>query len=212
MILTRRSCPRCGVLPVGTEQKDERVELYSPGRLFALEELAPASVFELRLSYPASQPTRFALRLLAWEPARPPQARSHSGRVLTDTEKLRVVTDEEGVVAAVERDAAVLAKFGVASDDARVFVHVSAAPNGVSHAAKPRVARFNMVLDPTVLGVPATSSRMVLAAALGLALLVFVAVPCFSSRWSPLAHTWGVALEGPGEQSSASGGRESKQD
>lgn len=130
-------------------------------------DLEPNTEYEVRVSYPASMPTVFTMRLTpaSGKPAVP----SGSLRRLLNTEKLVVRSTSQGVVLTPDGEPAQLSLW--------------AKVEGVASPLAPerKEAVFNIVLDPISAGVP--GGVWSLWKALTLALLAAVALVVLLTRW-----------------------------
>lgn len=141
---------------------------------YCLRELSPDSSYELRVSYPATQPTLFTLTLFEADPlAGHLPGRATHGRKLLDTEKLVFATDEQGRVLHPALSAATPAE--------RVWLRVAASPLGVSHLGQRAGTQYNLALDPVYLGVIPGTARPIIGAAV-LTVVVLIATAWWLAR------------------------------
>ena len=167
---------------------------------FCFRELAPSSTYELRLSYPGTQPTRFTFALSESEPLAghlPGRVLEGdgvrlSGRRLADTDKLVFVTDKEGSI--VHRD------LPGATPQSRVACLVSAEEVSLTPAVGPqRVGtRVNIKLDPVYGGVlPATALHLLVPLAGCVIAALLVGTWLLRSPRSPLFFNYRRGGGGP---------------
>lgn len=155
--------PPC--LPAGTQLFRQIVQFDTP-KSYKLCELTPATEYEVRISYPATSPAVFTLRLEQAEVslAKPSQGDSELRRVRRlNTAKLELSTDALGQVITAD---------GTALPSSALLI-IQAEVEGVAHSLQPTEVMFNIMLDPKTAGIPSTSLSMLGVG--GVLLLVIIA-------------------------------------
>uniref|UniRef100_A0A0D9W0B1 Uncharacterized protein n=1 Tax=Leersia perrieri TaxID=77586 RepID=A0A0D9W0B1_9ORYZ len=122
-----------GVLTVGEELMGETMPLRHGRRLYRLDGTRPSAWYEVKISYPASIPSSFSIRLV--DDPRSVEDLGSMNRRLLNTEKIIFKAESSRLV----------------------YVLVTVEPEGV--VAKPNVperelAMFNIVCDELMLGIP----------------------------------------------------------
>ncbi|KAJ4834811.1 hypothetical protein Tsubulata_013979 [Turnera subulata] len=123
-------------LLVGKEVWKETLPLQMGSRLYQLQGLKPETWYEVKISYPASIPARFSLRLKKHKSDQ--FGMSHNRRLL-NTEKLIFKTD------------------GLSGTQDELYVLVTVEPEGVvaiSNVPERQVIIFNIVCDELLYGIP----------------------------------------------------------
>ncbi|KAI4311134.1 hypothetical protein MLD38_036054 [Melastoma candidum] len=125
------------VLKVGEELQEESMPLHGGSRIYKLEGLKPYTLYEVKISYPASVPAYFSIQLWKGDA----ELGASSNRKLLNTEKLIFRTDGPESL----------------QNQGAVKVMVTVEPEGV--VAIPGVKErqsiiFNIVCDELVLGIP----------------------------------------------------------
>ncbi|KAJ8749749.1 hypothetical protein K2173_012300 [Erythroxylum novogranatense] len=123
------------VLNVGEELWEETLSLQMSSRIYLLQGLKPFTWYEVKISYPASIPTRFALQLKKDNS----DSRFNLSRKLLNTEKLIFKTDS------------------LSSDQSKLYVMVTVEPEGfvaIPHVQERKDVIFNIVCDELLVGIP----------------------------------------------------------
>ncbi|CAL5429235.1 unnamed protein product [Camellia sinensis] len=155
------------VLNVGEELWKETLPFQMGSRLYQLEGLKSQMWYEVKISYPASIPTSFSLRLTRGNSS----LGQKRGRKLLNTEKLIFKTDN----------------LDFSSDQGVMFVLVTVEPEGV--VAIPNVQErkeviFNIVCDELLLGIPRAAwwVAILVLLCLGLAFVIPYFLPSYLLR------------------------------
>ena len=167
----------------GQELVDAFIAFAVPVTL-CFRELPPDGTFELRLSYPGTQPTRFTFELSEGEPMEGHLPGRVAGRHLLDTEKLVFSTDGRGML--------VHPSLPHPLPPSRVACTVAGEEVSFSAAGSPRRSgtRVNIKLDTLLGGVlPTTALHLLLPLALCMSVAGAVGVWLLRSPKSPLS-TW----------------------
>eukprot|EP00741_Cyanophora_paradoxa_P008496 tig00001336_g8221.t1 len=156
------------VVPLVVNDSQLQRITYGGWRLFALTALRPHAHYEVRISYPATMPSKFSLRLIG-------DAEKDLRRSLFNTEKLMFKTGALGEILGFSLPRGL---------SYTVCVEVEA--EGVSFQSKaPNFVQFNIVLEELFYDIPYGAIKLGVVASLALVLAFVFAVPAvhrFASR------------------------------
>jgi hypothetical protein len=164
------TAPEQSCLAPGTEATQQFISFDIGAASYCLRDVLPDSTYELRISYPATQPTLFKLSLEEGDALDPHMPGSVTGffRSLLDTEKLVFTTDSNGDV--------LYPTLAQPTPIQRTWLRVVAQPLGVSHSVRRAGTSFNLALDAVHLGfIPATARPIIGAAGLTVIVMIVTA-------------------------------------
>ena len=148
---------------------NERILLQGRERIghkfYILEKLRPNTNYEIKISYPATTPTKFEMDLL---PLTFLDKHRGATRTILNTEKLMFRTDEKGLLAFV-------------SSSGPYLVRIIARHAGISHDYNnfQSQVEFNIVLSTLTWGVPGEVAKLAMIIISGIIIIVWVLTPSF---------------------------------